>query len=213
MAVHLDGAGDEHLALAAAAQAALGRIVLAALRNFGLVDLHQAVQRRAVGRHHGAAKLGAEQPRRLVRTEPQLFLHLQGGDAVGVGGHQVGGPEPGDERHLRAVHHRAGGHRGLLAATGAFPGEGLRRQSPSLITIAGRTPEAVRPAGIRQIRRTGALVGEAALELQQRSRKVEHDGCSRVFALCSTPSRPACHHISRARSERDKPSTSQKSSK
>src|SRR5512132_3948915 len=89
------------------------------------------------------------------------------------------GPEPGDERHLRAVHHRAGGHRGLLAATGAFPGEGLRRQFPSLITIAGRTPEAVRPAGIRQIRRTGALVGEAVLELQQRSRKVEHDGCSR----------------------------------
>src|SRR5512144_3285078 len=31
MAVHLDGAGDEHLALAAAAQAALGRIVLARL--------------------------------------------------------------------------------------------------------------------------------------------------------------------------------------
>jgi len=51
----LNGADDQHLALAAAATAARERIVLAAAGNFGLVNLDQAGKRAAAGRDHAAA--------------------------------------------------------------------------------------------------------------------------------------------------------------
>src|SRR6266511_1403345 len=58
-------------------------------------------------------------------------------------------PEPGRQRQLRCMHHRAGGHRGLLAAKGALPGEGegLGRQFPALVVAAVRAAELVEPAG------------------------------------------------------------------
>ena len=117
--MHLDAGGRQHLALVAAPVPAGGPIVLATQGDRCLVDLHQAVERGASRGDHRPAQLGSEQPGRLVRSQSQLRLQLQGGDAVGVGGHQIRRPEPDGERQLRGVHHRAGGHRGLPAAGGA----------------------------------------------------------------------------------------------
>ena len=71
--LNLDGAGDQKLALLAAA--ALGRaIVLAATGDFGPADLYQAGQEVVVGRGHGAAELRAQQPSRLIGAEQQFAL-------------------------------------------------------------------------------------------------------------------------------------------
>jgi GntP family gluconate:H+ symporter len=101
--VHLDGAGDEHLAIGAPSLPAAGRIILAAQGDGRLVDLHQAGQRGAARGDHRPAQLGGEQPGRLVRAEPQLLLQLQRGDAVGMSGHWIGHPEPDGERQLGAA--------------------------------------------------------------------------------------------------------------
>ena len=93
-ALDLDRAGDRHLAPTAAPAAAGERIVVGAAGNRPLVDLDQAGERLAAGRDHGAAQLGAQQPGGLVGAEAELLLQLQRRDAVGMGRHQVGRPEP-----------------------------------------------------------------------------------------------------------------------
>ena len=92
--LNLDGADDQHLALMAASAAAGERIILAAAGDLGFVDLNQAGERAAVGRHHAAAQLGAHQPGGLVGAEGELALQLQRRDPVRMGRHQVGRPEP-----------------------------------------------------------------------------------------------------------------------
>ena len=88
--LNLDGADNQHFALMAAPAAARDRIVFAAARDFGFINLNQTGQRAAARREHAAAQLGADQPRRLVGAESELALQLQSRDAIGVGGHQIG---------------------------------------------------------------------------------------------------------------------------
>ena len=83
--LHLDGAEDQHLAVAAPSVAGHGS-VLAVARDFGFVDLDDGRERGPVGRDHAVAELGAQQPGRLVGAEAELMLELQGRDAVGLGG-------------------------------------------------------------------------------------------------------------------------------
>ena len=94
-------------------------------------------------------------------------MQLQGGDPVGVAGHQISGPEPDGEAELRAVHDGAGGHRGLLVAAGAFEGESLGLERPGLDAATARADEAVWPAGFDEIIGAGAFIAEALLELQE----------------------------------------------
>src|SRR5512144_2130972 len=139
-----------------------------------------------------------EQPGRFVRSQSQLRLQLQGGDAVGVGGHQVRRPEPDGERQLRGVHHRAGGHRGLPAARGALPGERLGRELPALAVPARWAAEPVRPAHPRQIRGTRPLIREAALKLDERTGKVGHGGRSTKdvrYSFYATRPQPSPHFV------------------
>ena len=111
-----------------------------------LVDFHQARQRVALGVDHAGAQLVGEQPSAAVRADTELFLELQGRDAVGVGRHQVGGPEPDGERQLAGVQDRPGRHRGLPAAAGALEGVCFSAQRPSLSwPHAGQT----KPSGQR----------------------------------------------------------------
>src|SRR5512132_2898273 len=115
--------------------------------------------------------------------EPRRILQLQGGDTVGVRGHQIRRPEPDGQRQLRAVHHRARGYRGLLAAASAFPGEGLGRKLPALVVVTVLAAEPIGPARVSQICRTRALIREAVLKLDERTGKVDH---GRTFkAKCS----------------------------
>ena len=105
-----------------------------------------------------------EQPSAAVRADTELFLELQGRDAVGVGRHQVGGPEPDGERQLAGVQDRPGRHRGLPAAAGALEGVCFSAQRPSLFMAARGTDEAVRPAHFDQPGGAGVIVREHVLE-------------------------------------------------
>jgi hypothetical protein len=68
----------------------------------------------------------------LYNPNPSGACSCRGGNAVGMGGHQIHRPE---ERQLQAVHHRAGGHRGLPAAGGALPMFGFREARKPKSTI------------------------------------------------------------------------------
>ena len=95
------------------APAAGRRIILAAAGDFGFVDLDQIAKQAAAGSDHAGAQLGAEQPGCLVGAEGELMLQLPGGDAVGMGRHQIGGPEPQGQRQFGAAQEGSGGDRGL----------------------------------------------------------------------------------------------------
>ena len=118
----------------------------------------------ALGVDHAGAQLVGEQPSAAVRADTELFLELQGRDAVGVGRHQVGGPEPDGERQLAGVQDRPGRHRGLPAAAGALEGVCFSAQRPSLFMAARGTDEAVRPAHFDQPGGAGVIVREHVLE-------------------------------------------------
>ena len=94
----LDSADDQHFALMATPATASDRVVFAAARDFCFIYFDEAGQGAATRREHAAAQLGADQPRRLIGAEGELALKLQSRDAVGVGSHQISGPEPSGQR-------------------------------------------------------------------------------------------------------------------
>ncbi len=100
-----------------------------------------------------------------------------------MGGHQIGRPEPSGQRQLGVVHDRAGGHRGLLAAAGAFPGPRLGLQLPRFALAASRADKAVRPARREEVGDTGRLIREAALELDQGAGKIDHSGLANGYCV------------------------------
>ena len=159
--------------MAASSSAGHG-VMLAAAGDLGFVDLDQAGERAAAGRDHAAAQLGAQQPRRLVGAESELALQLQRRDAVGMGRHQIGRPEPSGQRQLGVVHDRAGRDRGLLAAAGAFPSPRLGVQRPRLAAAATGAGEARRPARREQVFDARRLIREVLLELDQGAGEVGH---------------------------------------
>src|SRR5260370_21733559 len=149
----------------AAPATARDRIVFAAANDFGFINLDKAGKRSAAGGRHAAAQLGADQPRRLVGAEGELALQLQGRDAIGVGGHQVSGPEPDSERQFGVMHDGSGGDRGLASAARALIGPGLGSQPPGFATTAARADKPIRPARRGKILSAGGLIAEALLEL------------------------------------------------
>ena len=163
----LDGADDQHFALMAAPATARDRIVFTAAGDFGFIDLDQSGKRAAARSEHAAAQLGADQPRRLVGAETELALQLQSRDAVGVGRHQISGPEPGGQRQLGVMHDGSGGDRGLATAAGALIGPGLGFQPPGFATPADWADKPVRPARRDKILSAGGLIAKALLELDQ----------------------------------------------
>jgi hypothetical protein len=178
-AVHdLDGADDKDLSLVAATATAGQRIVFAAASDLGFINLDEAGQRAAVRGEHTGAQLGAEQPRCLIGAESKLTLELQGRDPIGVGGHQISSPEPSSQRQLGVMHDGSGSDRSLAATAGALECPGLGFQLPGFATTAAWANKPVRPTRRDQILRASRLVAEALLELDQRARKVCHDGRS-----------------------------------
>src|SRR5882757_6461412 len=178
----LDGADDQQFALMAAPATAGDRIVFAAAGDFGFINLDEAGQEAAARGEHAAAQLGADQPRRLVGAESELTLQLQSRDAIGVGGHQISGPEPSGQRQLGVVHDGSGSGRGLATAAGALIGPGLGFQPPGFATTASRADKPVGPARRSKVLSAGGLIAEALLELDQGVGKVGHR--SRREQLC-----------------------------
>ena len=138
-----DGADDEHLAAWLRPCPPVGGSSL--VRNGRLASSFPPSPTTWLRSRQDVARSRGEQPSAAVRADTELFLELQGRDAVGVGRHQVGGPEPDGERHLLAcrivpaVPRSAGGSRRTRVCFSA--------QRPSLFMAArGTRPEAVRPA-------------------------------------------------------------------
>ena len=181
--LYLDGADHQHFALMATPATARDRVVFAAARDFGFINLDEAGQRATAGREHAAAQLGADQPRRLVGAEGELALQLQSRDAVGVGCHQISRPEPGGQWQFGVMHDGSGGDRGLATAAGAFIGPGLGLQPPGFTTTADRADKPVGPAHRYKILSARGLIAEALLELDQGAWKVGH--CDHRKRLCS----------------------------
>ena len=184
---NLDGADHEYLALMTAPAAASQGIVLVAADDLGFGDLDEPGQGAAVAGHHAAPQLGTQQPGRFVGAEAELALQLQRRDAVGMGSHQIGGPEPQGQRQLGVVHDSAGGDRGLLAAMGAFPGPCLGLQRPGFAPAASGADKTLWPARREKIFDASRLIRKAALKLNQGVRKIRHGGSSGelMFAICS----------------------------
>jgi len=164
----------------------------------GLIDFHEAVQGVALGRDHGAAELGRQQPSALIGAEAELPPQLKGRDAVGMGGHQVGRPEPHDQRQLGAVHDGPGLDRGLAAAAAAFVGPTLGLEAPGVIMAAAGTAKAIGPADGGKIGCAGRVVRKATLEGDQRAGVVRHGRASESICSLFVPTmrKPRCHqHI------------------
>ena len=204
----LDSAGDQQLALVAAPTAAARRVILGAAGDQAFVHFDQARQRHALWCDHGPAQLGGEQPCGLVGTQAELLLELQRRDPVGVRGHQIGGPEPRDQRQLGAVHHRTGRHRGLLGDSrrihGCMPWS--RVPTPGCCRRPDRRslPASARwPGRRRRLLRLENAVGTPTGTGGSRS----FLGIPRVmmFTLCSITTLAPRHHISWSRMLRDKP--------
>ena len=160
----------------AAAATTGDRIVFAATGDFGFIHLDESGERAAAGSQHALAQLGADQPGGLVGAESELALQLQRRDAIGVGGHQIGGPEPSGQRQLGVMHDGSGGDRGLAPAGGALIGPSLGFQLPGFAPAAARADKSVSPTRRDKILSTGRLITEALLELDQRTGKVDHRG-------------------------------------
>ena len=190
----------------AAPAAASDRIVFAAASDFGFINLDEAGKRAAARGEHAAAQLGADQPRRLVGAEGELALQLQSRDAVGVGGHQISGPEPRGQRQRGVLHDGSGSDRGLATAAGALIGPGLGFQPPGFAATASRADKPVGPARRCKVLSAGGLIAEALLEFDQGAGKVGHRGSrgqfSSLFVLQRTC--PTGYNILCSRTQRDK---------
>lgn len=99
---------------------------------------------------------------------------------------------------MRAMHHSSSDERGLVATarggpcsfsinddTLAFPDPWAGLQPPGAVAAATRASKAALPALLRQIFRTGVVVGEVRRELLQRWRLVVSPAC-RKQALAHT---------------------------
>ncbi len=177
----LDGAGEEQLSLMTAPLTAANGAVLGPVTDRGFVDFHQTEQRLAVRIDHGVAELGAQQPGRLVRAQAELFPQLKGRDAIGMGGHQIGGPQPDDQAQLAAVHEGPGRHRGLPTALLALIRPGLGVQPPGPVMTTAGAAEPIRPAQVGEVGRARGLVGKASLKSDQRAGKIGHGIASGTF--------------------------------
>jgi hypothetical protein len=105
-----------------------------------------------------------QESRRLVAHMPELRLQLQRRDAVRVRGDDVGRQEPGLQREVAAVHHRARRDRGLTSAVGTLPGGPAALQRSPVAAPARGTCEAIRPSPPRQVLRARVIVREPGLE-------------------------------------------------
>jgi hypothetical protein len=154
-----DSRDERHLVLRASTGGAW-----ALATQVGIVELDVALQRAlGVGLCHRLHDLVVQQPGRPV-VHAQLPLQRQGRQA-GLGlADEVHGQQPGAQRKLRAVHHRAGGHRGLMAAGATLQHTSTRAdEAAEAAAAAARTAKAIGPAKRLQFEQ-GLLLGAIALQ-------------------------------------------------
>ena len=161
-------------------------------RNFGLVDLDEAVERLPFAVGHRRPELVQQQPGGIL-LDANLVRQLKGRDAVRMSGDQMCRPEPDGERQLGPVQDGPGGHRCLPSAAQALEGIGPRLQPGGTTTATRGTDEADRPPMADEKFGAGRLVGEFGLELGQGSGATHVTSISpQVQARKSTYSRSTC---------------------
>ena len=158
----LDGADDDDLT---GLERAVGAVV-GTQRHFGLVHFDHALQRVAIGIDHRPPQLLRKQPGCAV-GKPELPLQLLRRHAVGMGGHEVGCPEPYRQRQLGPVHHRPGRHRGLPAAGDTLTGISPTFQQAGPRPSAFGAHEAARPPRREQVPRARRFVRKSLLKLEE----------------------------------------------
>ena len=137
-------------------------------RNLRLIDLDDAFEKFSVRIDHRAPQFLRQQPGRLV-GDAELGLQLQRRHAVGVRRHQMRGLKPRRQRQPRAVHHGAGGERGLASAIQTFKQAWTTFERSGAALAASGTNEAVGPATLEQEGGATRLVGERFLKLGERT--------------------------------------------
>ena len=108
-------------------------------------------------------------------------------------------PEPSGQRQLGMVDDGPGGHRGLSAAAGAFPGARLGSRFPGFGRATARADKALRPTRGKQVCHAGGFIREVALKLDQGVWKIGHGGspCGVGSLFVLTPFRPRRYNILR----------------
>ena len=140
-----------------------------------VVDFDLPVQGVPGGVDHGSPEFVQDPPGRLIPTDAQLVLQQQRRDPSLVGRHQIRGPKPHRQRHLRPVEDGARCQRHLVATRCAFPPPPpAQRVGPAV--AAAWTLKAVRPAARLQVLLARLLVGELPLKLLDagRERRTRH---------------------------------------
>lgn len=161
---HKDGHGSPALELATPEQPGLGAA------DPGVVDLHFPVERFAGRVHHRAPQLVKHHPRGLIPAQAQLPLQQQRRDPPLVGRHEIGGPEPLCQWHLRVVQNRPRRQRDLMPASRALPAS-LFEDRVGARVIASRASESVGPPTRGQVLLARLFGRELTLELAQISWK------------------------------------------
>ncbi len=145
------------------------KAVVGPKRDFGLVDLHHALQRLALGIDHRSSELLRQRPSGFVRdAEPGFELDCR--HAIRVRCHEMRGPEPYRQRQFGPVHRRPGRDRRLATAVKAFVGARPALQQRRPCAATGGADKPLWPTPIEQERRATRLVRKARLKLAQRSR-------------------------------------------
>ena len=123
----------------------------------------------AVRPNHTGAELMKHRERRLICSNIELALKLDGGLAGRLCRHEISAPKPRRERHMARLHNRPGGQRRILFAGTAA--QHNRRACCETIRLAGMpallASEAVRPPHRLQIMRASAIIREDALEFRK----------------------------------------------
>lgn len=132
-----------------------------------LIHFHLAAQRLSPGPEHCPAQFLEHRPGRFVAVDAELTLKLERRHPRRVRGDQVGRPEPLPQRRACTVQHRAGCHRGLMAARLALPEMAVRQLERVRVPAPGASVP-VRPAGSGEVGTTRRLVGKPGLKLGQR---------------------------------------------
>jgi hypothetical protein len=132
----------------------------------------------AVWPNHTGAELMKHRERRLICSNIELALKLDGGLAWRLCRHEVRAPKPRRKRHMARLHNRPGGERRILFASPAA--QYNRRAGCETVRLAdvpaSWASEAVRPANCLQITRASAIIRENVLKF----RKARWEGCIHV---------------------------------
>jgi hypothetical protein len=149
-----------------------------AYKAFIYLDRMRRTDGIAIWSNHTGAELMKHCERRLICSNIELALKLDGGLAGRLCRHKISTPKPRRERHMARLHNRPGGEGRIFFAGPAA--QYNRRAGCETVRLARnpalRTSEAVRPAHGFQIFGASAIIRKDALKF----REARWEGCIHV---------------------------------